>query len=98
LTKVAFVTERDTRILIPRSAVFNRSELTGVYVLDGENISLRRLSIGQAYPGQNGETMIEVLSGLQPGERVAADPVAAVRQLKSRQLKAGKSSGPNNHE
>jgi RND family efflux transporter MFP subunit len=98
LTKVAFVTEQDTRILIPRSAIFNRSEVTGVYVLEGENISLRRLSIGQAYPGKNGETMLEVLSGLQVGERVAADPVAAVRQLKSRQLEAGKSADSNNHE
>jgi RND family efflux transporter MFP subunit len=92
LTKVAFATEQDTRILIPRSSVFNRSELTGVYVLEGDRISLRRLSIGQVYPGENKQTLVEVLSGLKLGERVANDPVAAVRQLKAQQTVAGQHS------
>ncbi len=98
LTKVAFITEQDTRILIPLSAVFNRSELTGVYVLTANTISLRRLSIGQTHPGENDEIMVEVLSGLQPGERVAADPIAAVRQLKTRQDTARRSTADHNHD
>jgi len=99
LTKVAFATEQDTRILIPRSAIFNRSELTGAYVLSGDTVALRRLSIGQAYPGENGEVMVEVLSGLLLGERVAANPVAAVRQLKARQdAAAAKPAAEQNQE
>lgn len=81
LTKVAFKTALDSRILIPQSAVFVRSELTGVYVLEGENIILRRLSIGNAYPSDQGMLMVEVLSGLKVGERLAADPIEAVKEL-----------------
>ncbi len=82
LTKVAFKTSLDSRILIPQSAVFVRSELTGVYVLHGETIALRRISIGNSYPSDDGTQMLEVLSGLQLGERVAEDPVKAVKLLK----------------
>lgn len=85
LTKVAFVTERIERILVPQSAVFSRSELTGVYVVDGDRILLRRLSIGRVYPGESGEPMVEVLAGLKVGEQIARDPVAAVRQMKASQ-------------
>ena len=89
LTKVAFSTEATQRILVPQSAVFSRSELTGVYILDGERILLRRLSVGRTYPGDNGETMVEVLSGLKAGERIARDPLAAVRQLKAGPAEVG---------
>lgn len=88
LTKVAFTIERAKRILVPRSAVFSRSELTGVYVVEEERIFLRRLSIGRSYPGDEGVPMVEILSGLKPGERIASDPVAAVRALKA-QLNTG---------
>lgn len=86
LTKVAFKTALDSRILIPQSAVFVRSELTGVYVLEGELISLRRLSIGNTYPSDQGVLMVEVLSGLKVGERLAVDPIEAVTQLKKQHL------------
>ena len=85
LTKVAFSTDQAQRILVPQSAVFSRSELSGVYVVDGERILLRRLSIGRVYPGEQGEAMVEILSGLKAGERIARDPVTAVRQLKASQ-------------
>ena len=82
LTKVAFKTELDSRILIPQSAIFVRSELTGVYILRGKTISLRRVSIGNTYPTEQDTLMVEVLSGLKVGERLAVDPVEAVKQLK----------------
>lgn len=88
LTKVAFQTAQESRILIPLSAVFVRSELTGVYVLDGDDIYLRRLSIGRPYSNDQGIEMVEVLNGLKPGEQVAADPVAAVKRLKQTQQAA----------
>lgn len=87
LTKVAFKTALDSRILIPQSAIFVRSELTGVYILEGEAISLRRLSIGNAYPSEQGIRMVEVLSGLKVGERLAVDPIEAVKQLKKQHQK-----------
>ena len=85
LTKVAFATERAERIMVPQSAVFSRSELTGVYVIDNSQVLLRRLSIGRSYADENGEPLVEVLSGLKAGEHIARDPVLAVRHLKSSQ-------------
>jgi len=54
--------------------VFQRSELTGVYVLDDKGAPrLRQIRLGTA----GDENAIEVLSGLRPGERVALEPVKA---------------------
>lgn len=97
LTKVAFKTALDSRILIPQSAVFVRSELTGVYVLKGDIISLRRLSIGNAYPSDQGTLMVEVLSGLSVGEQLAADPIEAVKQLKKQHKKMRQSETEQAH-
>ena len=72
--KVAFVTGFSHELVVPRSAVVFRSEVTGVYVVDEEgHPHLRHIRIGRELP--NG-TFI-VLSGLEPGERVAMDPIAA---------------------
>jgi RND family efflux transporter MFP subunit len=81
LSKIAFQTDRTSRIAIPESAVINRSEIIGVYVLDEDNIYLRRISVGNPYTAEDQVIMIEVLSGLKVGERVANDPIAAVKQL-----------------
>jgi RND family efflux transporter MFP subunit len=72
-----FVTGRATRLLVPRAAVFRRSELTAVYVLDEKSgIRLRQVRLGAA----GDENSIEVLAGLRPGERVATEPVKAGMQ------------------
>lgn len=69
-----FSTGRATRLLAPRAAVFQRSEVTAVYVLDEQGRPrLRQVRLGSAGDA-NG---VEVLSGLQPGERVALEPVKA---------------------
>lgn len=60
---------------VPMSAVVRRAELTGLYVLDAEGRPLlRQVRLGRVEGGN-----VEILSGLAPGERVAADPEAAVR-------------------
>jgi RND family efflux transporter MFP subunit len=92
LTKVAFQTARESRILIPLSAIFVRSELTGIYVLEGDAIYLRRLSIGRPYTDDQGVEQVEVLNGLKLGEQVAVDPVAAVKRLKQSQQDALKAT------
>ena len=69
-----FTVGRAPRLLAPRAAVFHRSELTGVYVVDDKGAArLRQVRLGTA----GDETSIEVLAGLRPGERVALEPVKA---------------------
>lgn len=69
-----FTVGRAPRLLAPRAAVFHRSELTAVYVLDDKGQPrLRQVRLGTAGDDQ----AIEVLAGLKPGERVALDPVKA---------------------
>ena len=77
--KVGFVVGETQRLLVPVEAVVRRSELSGVYVMDGDNVALRQVRLGR----KNGNS-IEVLAGLSEGEVVATDPVAAGIYLKGR--------------
>jgi RND family efflux transporter MFP subunit len=71
--KVGLVVGEAERLLVPRSAVVERSEMRGVYVVAPEGrVSLRQVRLGHA----RGER-IEILAGLAAGERIALDPVAA---------------------
>jgi multidrug efflux pump subunit AcrA (membrane-fusion protein) len=64
------------RLHVPSRAIVRRAEMTGVYVLDGNgNPILRQVRLGRA-----GDDIVEVLSGINAGERVALDPQAAVRE------------------
>ncbi|MBS0557494.1 MAG: efflux RND transporter periplasmic adaptor subunit [Proteobacteria bacterium] len=75
--KVAFAAGAAAQLSIPASALVQRGELDGVYVLGTDNtVSLRQLRLGH----RRGDEF-EVLAGLAAGERVAADPVAAMRWL-----------------
>lgn len=66
------------KLLVPAQAVAYRSEVAGVYVIDAQGvIRFRQLRLGEAV-GRD----IEVLAGLQAGERIALDPVVALAQLK----------------
>jgi RND family efflux transporter MFP subunit len=77
--KVGLLVGEADRLLVPRSAVVERSEMRGVYVVapDGR-VSLRQVRLGHARGDR-----VEILAGLAGGERVALDPVAA--GLKARQ-------------
>lgn len=77
--KVGLVIGEETPLLVPAAAVVHRSEVTGVYVVDGDRASFRQLRVGRARDG-----MIEVLAGLAEGERVALDPIRAGVYLKDR--------------
>ncbi|MEW6562395.1 MAG: efflux RND transporter periplasmic adaptor subunit [Pseudomonadota bacterium] len=69
-----FVTGKTSKVLVPHSAVLRRSEVVAVYVVDEKGvIKLRQVRLGES-GGQEG---IEVLAGLNPGERVAVDAVKA---------------------
>jgi len=71
--KVGFVTGEANQMLVPRSAIVERSEMRAVYVVapDGR-VSLRQVRLGHVTGDQ-----IEILAGVVPGEAVALDPVAA---------------------
>jgi RND family efflux transporter MFP subunit len=57
-------------LLIPQTAVVERGQLQGVYVLDQNRIaSLRYITLGKA-----AGSVVEVLAGLQEGERFVAKP------------------------
>ena len=75
--KVGFVVGETRRLLIPANAIVRRSELSGVYVTDGDRVALRQVRLGRTFDGS-----IEVLSGLDAGESVALDPVEAAIWLK----------------
>jgi RND family efflux transporter MFP subunit len=64
------------RIFIPVRALVQRAELKAVYAVgvDGRAL-LRQVRVGTVSGDQ-----VEVLSGLQPGERIAMDPQAAARR------------------
>lgn len=75
--KVRFIGGREERLVIPAQAIVRRGELSAVYVAAPAGAPagfvLRAVRVGTDY-GADG---VEVLSGLQPGERVALDPVRA---------------------
>ena len=69
---------------IPASAVAQRGELSVAYVTQGERLLLRQLRLG-AKVGDS----VEVISGLQAGDQVARDPVAALQALAAQRAQAG---------
>ena len=71
-------------IRIPASALVQRGELSAAYVLDGQQLLLRHLRLGR----RDGDA-VTVLAGLEPGERIAADPIAAMQALQARRDAAG---------
>ena len=62
-----------SQIYVPEKSVIKRSELTAVYVVDGKGRpQLRQVRLGHKQ-GEN----YEVFAGLQAGDKVAIDPIAA---------------------
>ena len=77
--RVYFSVGRAKKLVIPSSAVVHRSEVDGAYVVDAKGgVSFRQVRLGEAA----GESAIELLAGINPGEQVALDPVAALAALK----------------
>jgi RND family efflux transporter MFP subunit len=71
--RVGLVIGETARLLIPASALVERSEVTAVYVIDPKGgVALRYVRPGHRFGDQ-----LEILAGLESGERIATDPVAA---------------------
>ncbi len=73
LVKVAFVSGEEERLLLPAAAVVRRGEVTGAYVVEDGDVTFRYVRTGT--PTADGR--VPILSGLEAGERVAVDPIAA---------------------
>ncbi|WP_193771285.1 efflux RND transporter periplasmic adaptor subunit [Candidatus Magnetaquicoccus inordinatus] len=85
VVKVAFTVGEKEFLRIPVTAVVQRSEVSGLYVVDAEErIHFRRVLLGH----RDDEGQIEVLAGVVAGERVALDPLKAGVALQA----AGKGS------
>jgi multidrug efflux system membrane fusion protein len=67
--------EASACLMVPTRAVIKRTELHAVYVVDqAGKASLRQVRVGRTVGDK-----VEILAGLEAGERVALDPLAAVR-------------------
>jgi len=67
------------KLSIPASAVVRRSEITAVYVVNQDKVSMRQIRLGVA----NARGQIEVLAGLDAGDVIALEPVKAGIYAKS---------------
>lgn len=80
--RAQFFRGQRSSLLIPQTAVVARGQLQGVYVLDQNRIAtLRYLTLGKA----EGPS-VEVLAGLQEGERLVAKP--GERDLSGKRIEA----------
>jgi RND family efflux transporter MFP subunit len=74
-----FVVGKASKLMIPASAVVRRSEVLAVYVVDEKGaVSLRQVRVSDVA----GDKEIEVLSGLNQGERIAVDAIKAGMSFK----------------
>jgi len=68
--RAVFLRGTRSALVIPKSAVVSRGQMQGVYVIDANRIAtLRYVTFGNPLGDQ-----IEVLSGLESGEQIAASP------------------------
>jgi RND family efflux transporter MFP subunit len=73
-TRAHFAVGRAKKLVIPAQAVVRRSEVSGVFVLNEKGgTSFRQVRLGEPA----GDGLVEVLAGVQAGERVAVEPVKA---------------------
>ncbi|MGE3604739.1 MAG: efflux RND transporter periplasmic adaptor subunit [Lautropia sp.] len=74
--QVEIALEARATTTVPAGAVIERGELQVVYVERDGRFVLRPVRTGRVY-GTGDTLAVEVLAGLQPGERIAVDPVRA---------------------
>ena len=74
--KLEFQTGLSNKIMIPKTAILQRHSLEGVYVLDTANtVQYHLIKSGKEIDGQT-----EVLSGLEPGDRVVISELNQIKE------------------
>ena len=88
LVKVAFVNGEREQLLVPSRAIARRGEVAGAYVISTSQsaIEFRYLRLGRALT--TGKTTI--LAGLEQGETIVLDPVAAATAYKTQRFSGEK--------
>ncbi len=77
--KINFTTGQSQRLLIPLKSVIHRSEVSAVYTLgEDQRITMRQVRVGRVLASGQ----VEIVAGLNKGDRVALDPVRATVLLK----------------
>ena len=79
--KLGFNVGSEKRLVVPASSIAYRSEVTGVYVVEENKLTLRQVKVGRQTP----DGKVRILAGLDSGEIVAIDPVHAAVLLKTNQ-------------
>lgn len=82
LVKIAFVSGETESLLVPASAVAQRGEVNGVYVISENKIDLRLIRIGSI----TSDNRYPILAGLGVGDEIALDPIAAANVYKQSHL------------
>jgi len=78
--KAVFATGTSAQLLVPETAVVERGELIAVYVVDAGNTPmLRQVKLGHRLP----DGRVEILAGVDEGERLIREPAAALAQLRA---------------
>ena len=77
--KVAIVSGIKNSLLVPSSAIAQRSEVTAIYVMKDNKLSFRQVRVGAFVSTSNS---YEILAGLEENEKVMLDPIAAAAQIK----------------
>lgn len=81
--KTAFAVGSTESLLVPNQAVVHRGEVSAVYVVAEDRVSLRQVRIGQRVD----DDQLEILAGLEAGEQIALEPIAAGIYLKEQQAR-----------
>ncbi len=76
--KVAMEVAREDKVVIPFNAVAFRSEVTGVYIIKDGALQFRHIRLGRRLA----DNEVVVVAGLEAGERILTDPVAAAVVIK----------------
>jgi membrane fusion protein, multidrug efflux system len=73
--RVAFPVGSRNVLTVPATAVIRRGSLTSIFIVDRQQtVRMRLVSLGDRH-----ESRVEVLAGLDPGERIVIQPTPAVR-------------------
>jgi len=78
----------EARLRVPRSAVFPRGGLSGLFVADDGVARLRWVAVGERSGGT-----VEIRAGIEAGERVILDPAGLVEGTPIRETKLSEVAG-----